>query len=273
MTSSEYERPGKSVKPEEDVEPAMLGSHSGQKPYIAAALRAAVLEETSGFDSPPQRMIYNWRAFIKSFASKGKNTNERETVRGNQSGNVPMNAIPSLTVLCGPSHSGKSSFAKELKNFVIVNSDNIREEITGEYKLSGQEGLVWRTFSARKSIALKNNRNIVLDACHLSPRSRWHALRGVGRNYNKICIVFDIPKRKIRERCLEEKRMRLETVMETWNAFQKSKPSEKELKKEGFDTVYFLDNTVQCQAEDRKSPSKPGKDHNLIDDKKKEVRP
>ena len=180
MTSSEYKRSGKSVKPEEDVEPAMLGSHSGQKPYIAAALKATVLEETSGFDSP-----------------------ERETIQGNQSGNVPMNTIRNLTVLCGPSHSGKSSFAKELKNFVIVNSDNIRKEITGEYKLSGQEDLVWRTFSARKLIALKNNRNVVLDACHLSPGSRWHALRGVGRNYNKTCIVFDIPIREIREQWTE----------------------------------------------------------------------
>lgn len=255
MTASECKRFGKHVKPEEDVKPAMLGSHSGQKPYIAAALRAAVLREASGFDSPPQRLIYNCRASIKSFASRETETDKQETKKRNENGSFPRNTTPKLIVLCGPTHSGKSSFAGELKDFVIVNSDSIRKEITGEYKLSDQEGLVWETFSARKSDELKNKRDIVLDACHMSSKARWHALQGADNDYRKICIVFDLPERVIERRCIRENRISLGIAKGMWKSFQKSKPSEEKLKKEGFDDVYFV------------------KNRKLISNKKREVKP
>lgn len=44
---------------------------------------------------------------------------------------------PTLWVMCGLSGSGKSTIAKQLaqehENTVIVSSDSVREELTGDY--------------------------------------------------------------------------------------------------------------------------------------------
>lgn len=270
MTASECKRSGKFVKPEEDAEPALLGSHSGKKPLIAAALRAAVLRETSGFESPPQRLIYNCSKDLKSFSSKETNTIKQQSKLLKQNCNPHINTSPKLIVLCGPTHSGKSSFAGELKGFVIVNSDRIRKEITGESKLLEQESLVWKTFSSHKSVAIKARRDIILDACHISPGSRWHALNEVKNNYRKICIVIDLPWDEIEKRCLMEKRINLETAREMWKAFQKSKPSAVELMEEGFDEAYFV-NSPYLEKEQSASKQAKGREH--ADSKDKEVKP
>jgi hypothetical protein len=87
---------------------------------------------------------------------------------------------------------------------------------------------------------LEAGRNVILDACHISGLARWHALQGPNQQHRKICVVFDLPFRTIRKRCLREKRVSLKEVRRMWQAFQHSKPSPKELKLQGFDAVCFM---------------------------------
>jgi protein phosphatase len=144
-----------------------------------------------------------------------------------------------IIVLCGASHSGKSTFAQRFGDrFTIISSDAIRKEITGKYALSEDEDSVWAEFSARKERALRAGRNIVLDACHLSKKGRRHSLEGVNGGYRKICVVFDLPFSVIKERCIRENRMPLATVREIWKRFKK--PTKEELLKDGFDEAHFV---------------------------------
>jgi hypothetical protein len=87
---------------------------------------------------------------------------------------------------------------------------------------------------------LKGGRNVVLDACHITEKARWHALQGTNDHHRKICVVFDLPWQTIRKRCLSEKRVSLKEVERMWQAFQHSKPSPNELKMQGFDAVCFM---------------------------------
>lgn len=144
-----------------------------------------------------------------------------------------------IIVLCGPSHSGKSTFARRFANgFTIISSEEIRKKLTGKLELSEHEDAVWAEFSARKRSALRAGQNIILDACHLSSRARQHALEDVDDRYRKICVVFDCPFRVIKKRCLRARRMSLAAVRKIWNQFEK--PTRQELLEEGFDDVYFM---------------------------------
>jgi hypothetical protein len=99
-----------------------------------------------------------------------------------------------------------------------------------------------------KRKALEKGCNVVLDACHITEKARWHALQGPNSNYKKICVVFDLPLRVVRERCLCEKRVSLKEVERMWQAFQHSKPSPEGLKLQGFDAVCFM--TVEGDCHD-----------------------
>jgi predicted kinase len=144
-----------------------------------------------------------------------------------------------IMVLCGPSHSGKSTFAKRFKKqFTVISSDEIRKAMTGSYEISEKDDVVWKVFAARKNLALKRGENIILDACHLSKKARQHSLEDVDNRYGKTCIVFDLPFRVLKERCVREKRMTPATLEEIRNAFEK--PTRRELLECGFDEVYFI---------------------------------
>ena len=146
-----------------------------------------------------------------------------------------------LIVLCGPSHAGKTTFAQGLgKHFKVISSEEIRKEIAGCSERSRVEAKVWKVFEAMKCQALKERDNVILDACHMSRRARWHALQGPNGHHRKICVVFDLPFRTIRERCLKAKRVSLKEVERMWKDFQNSKPTPEELKLQGFDEVYFV---------------------------------
>ncbi|RKY12754.1 MAG: hypothetical protein DRP65_00090 [Planctomycetota bacterium] len=156
---------------------------------------------------------------------------------------------PKLIVLCGPSHAGKTTLAQRLcRSFTVISSDEIRKRLPGSVEGSKRETKVWNVFESMKCEALKKKHNVVLDACHISKRARWHSLQGPNAHHVKICVVFDVPLRAIRERCLKQKRVPLNEVEQMWKGFQSTKPTEDELRLQGFDEVCFVKEVRKCQS-------------------------
>lgn len=148
---------------------------------------------------------------------------------------------PILHVLCGPSHAGKSTFAAQhCKGFEMVNSDRIRERLTGRYPRSRREARTWEVFEQQKREALRNGCDVVLDACHLSRRARWHSVQGPNDGHRKVCTVFDLPLEAVLARCRRTGRLPLDEAERIWRAFQESKPTGEELRRLGFDEVHVL---------------------------------
>ena len=158
-----------------------------------------------------------------------------------EQGTLPLSGQPKLIVLCGPSHSGKSTFARRFcKGFRVVSSDRIRKVSGATFRRPDQERMVWQAFESEKRKALREGRSVVLDACHMSEKARRHALQGPNHGHRKVCVVFDVPLTTVRRRCLRDRRVRLKEVERMWNAFQQVKPTRKRLIREGFDEVYFV---------------------------------
>lgn len=152
-----------------------------------------------------------------------------------------------LLVLCGPSHAGKSTYAQRLsKQFTIINAGRVRKALVDSGKFAEDDDAVWDSVwaevSSRKQTAAKASQNIILDACHLTPEARYCALEGIDVSYRKTCVVFDVPFSAIRERCLREKRIDLATAKESWEKFNRQKPTRDGLLQEGFNEVRFEGN-------------------------------
>lgn len=84
-----------------------------------------------------------------------------------------------LIMLSGAPGSGKSTYAASLPgNVVIVSTDEIRKEMTGEYANWSREKEMWAEFNRRATKALTNNADVtvVLDATFLNNRGRWITL-------------------------------------------------------------------------------------------------
>jgi len=155
-----------------------------------------------------------------------------------------IRAPPLLVVLSGPSHARKSTLAKEIsevgENFHIISPDKIRKQLSVSFGVPEYEAKVWNIYESMKRKALENGHNVILDACHMSEQARWHSIQGTNSHLRKICIVFDLPLQTIRERCLRERRLPLKEAERMWEVFQKSKPTQQELERLGFDEVYFV---------------------------------
>ena len=171
---------------------------------------------------------------------RGSRDGGRRGSKSARRGRLPR-APPVLVVLCGPSHAGKSTFAARFcKGFTVVSSEQIRRRLTGSASWSPREEEIWKTFESEKRRALREGRGVVLDACHITKRARWHALQGPNERHRKVCVVFDLPLATILQRCARDRRLSLEEAERMWRAFQACKLTTAELKRERFDEVLWV---------------------------------
>ena len=83
---------------------------------------------------------------------------------------------PTLYIMCGLSGSGKSTIATQIANknpnTIIVSSDAIREELTGNYEDQEHNEEVFKIFYDRIRKNLENKKNVIADATNLTMKSR-----------------------------------------------------------------------------------------------------
>lgn len=105
---------------------------------------------------------------------------------------------PILWVMVGLSGSGKSSVAKEIaennQNTIIVSSDSIREELTGDYGDMEHNEEVFKIFYKRIRETLENKHNVIADATNITMRSRRAIIENVkGIECRKIAYLIPKP--------------------------------------------------------------------------------
>ena len=111
---------------------------------------------------------------------------------------------PILWVMVGLSGSGKSTIAKKIAddnpNTAIISSDNIREELTGDYEDQKHNEEVFKIFHDRIRKNLENKQNVIADATNLTIKSRRAILSKVnGLDIEKICVIIPKPFEKCKE--------------------------------------------------------------------------
>lgn len=104
---------------------------------------------------------------------------------------------PTMWMLVGLSGSGKSTIARQIANenpnTVIVSSDAIREELTGNYENQEHNEEVFKVFHDRIRKNLENKKNVIADATNITMKSRRAILMKVnGLDIHKVCVI--IPK-------------------------------------------------------------------------------
>ena len=154
----------------------------------------------------------------------------------------PADGRPRLIVLCGPPHSGKPAFSETyLEGFTIVSSERIRTDHGRSFGKTVEEAKVWEAFEFHKRRALRQGRTVALDACYVSERAKRHALQGPNAQHRKVCIVFDVPLKTIRARCMKDGRLSVKEAERRWKAFRDHKPTPTEFKRQGFEEVWYFE--------------------------------
>lgn len=126
---------------------------------------------------------------------------------------------PTLWVLVGLSGSGKSTVATQIANenpnTVIVSSDIIREELTGNYEDQEHNEEVFKIFHNRIRKNLENKKNVIADATNLTMKSRRAILLKVnGLDIRKVCVIIPKPFEQCKEDNLHRKHPVPEEVLD-----------------------------------------------------------
>lgn len=113
-----------------------------------------------------------------------------------------------VKLLCGVSASGKTTYIKEnLKNDKVISRDEIRFSFPiSEKTYFSYEKEVFNLFIDKINEALKNNFSIVIDATHISKKSRYKVLSKI-KERNDIDLEVIVIKTSLND-CLERNKTR-----------------------------------------------------------------
>jgi len=146
---------------------------------------------------------------------------------------------PILSIMIGISGSGKSTYAYGLKTSLraeLVETDAIREELTGNASDQSQNYKVFQIAKKRVNDFLRQGKNVIIDATSLSTRDRKDWIKIGKDNEAEIRGYFiDTPI----DVCKSQNRKRSRKVPEEVIDRQASK-LESPTKFEGFDSVTII---------------------------------
>lgn len=148
--------------------------------------------------------------------------------------------VGSITVLCGISGSGKSTWAEENKDkYVRVCPDEIRLEMLGIPYSKESEDWVWLVAKLFSKVLLKDSKDILIDATALSSWSRkmWTQM-AEDFGVPCYCVVINTPHTVSKERNNKRDRVVPENVMN-----RQIKSFTMPTKEEGFETITVINET------------------------------
>ena len=106
-----------------------------------------------------------------------------------------------LYVMIGIPGSGKTTYAKNIKDAVVVSSDEIRYEITGSYSNMNYNSIVFNKMEKRIKKLLEEEKDVVYDATNITRWKRQHIVHTLKYSSNiRVVFIFMNTRLKI---CLE----------------------------------------------------------------------
>lgn len=147
---------------------------------------------------------------------------------------------PKLIVMVGLPGSGKSAYAKELiknkKADIILSSDSIREELTGDENNQTANDKVFKLLYQRMNDYLAEGKNVIIDATNTTLKSRLRIISGCKVSCSKEAIVVNTTVLECYKRDNGRERTVGEQVINRFlSAFQCPQ------KFEGFDSIKFTE--------------------------------
>jgi predicted kinase len=147
-----------------------------------------------------------------------------------------------LIIMTGISGSGKSTFAKKIQSILgcnLVETDYIREQLTGDAGDQSKNGLVFSVAQTQIKTYLNENKTVIFDATNLSIKDRKDYIQ-IGKGYGNVSVgsVYMIPNISIAN-TRNNLRVRVvppEVILRQYQKFKK--PSTME----GFDFIITVNN-------------------------------
>ena len=99
-----------------------------------------------------------------------------------------------------PNSTIATQIANDNPNTIIVSSDEIREELTGNCEDQEHNEEVFKIFHDRIRKNLENKKNVIADATNLTMKSRRAIMMKVnGLNIRKVCVIIPKPFEQCKE--------------------------------------------------------------------------
>lgn len=118
-----------------------------------------------------------------------------------------------IYTMVGLPGAGKSTFASNYPDFIIVSTDAIRSELFGDESDQQNGKLVFDTAYHRLAQAVAMNRNVIFDATNLRKRDRKKLFQKFP-NANHIAVFMDTPINICKERNAKRERQAPESVID-----------------------------------------------------------
>lgn len=119
----------------------------------------------------------------------------------------PMNFVPKFEMLVGPPGSGKSTYCKDKKGFIIISSDDIFEEMAAKKGLTYSEAFkkldythAVKKMKQRLNIAVLAKKDIIWDQTNMTAKSRADKLKKIPDTYHKTAVNFIIDTPTLKQR-------------------------------------------------------------------------
>ena len=153
--------------------------------------------------------------------------------------------LPIFLMLIGIAGSGKSFWVRNNiseDDFVVISSDNLRRELTGNVSDLSEDKVMWPLAKKRVAEALSNGKNVILDATNVNGYHRRNFIKDLPpcRLQAKL-FPFDPEKAKKRikkdiENEVDRSHVPMHVIDEMFRQFD-SYCTPKLLKKEGFEII------------------------------------